>query len=86
MDHRLPLEVDEQVADIIRRFHTQGVLGFHDLRTRRSGSQKFIDLHLEVQREKSLEDAHAITELVHRALEKEIPRAFVQIHTDPAGE
>jgi ferrous-iron efflux pump FieF len=75
MDRRLPFEVDEQIAEIVNRYRGVGVLGFHDLRTRRSGSQKFIDLHLEVKRDKSLEDAHATSVLVLRAIEAEIPRA-----------
>lgn len=85
MDRRLPPDVDEQIAEIVSRYHDQGVLGFHDLRTRRSGAQKFIDLHLEVERDKRLEEAHAVTVKVLRAIEKEIPRAHVHIHTDPAG-
>jgi cation diffusion facilitator family transporter len=83
MDRRLPPEVDEQVAEIVGRFRGEGVLGFHDLRTRRSGSQKFIDLHLEVERDQTLEEAHAASVRVLRTIEAEIPRAKVQIHTDP---
>lgn len=83
MDRRLPPEVDEQVAEIVGRFRSEGVLGFHDLRTRRSGSQKFIDLHLEVERDQTLEQAHAASVRVLRTIEAEIPRAKVQIHTDP---
>lgn len=86
MDRRLPLEIDEQVAEIISRFQADGVLGFHDLRTRRSGSQKFIDLHLEVERDQRLQQAHDITVRVLRTIEAEIPRARVQIHTDPADK
>ncbi len=83
MDRRLPLELDEQVASIINRFKEEGVLGFHDLRTRRSGSQKFIDLHLEIARDARLEEAHDLAVRVLRAIEAEIPRTRVQIHTDP---
>jgi ferrous-iron efflux pump FieF len=83
MDRRLPPEIDEQVAEIVGRYRDAGVLGFHDLRTRQSGSQKFIDLHLEVEGDKSFEEAHALTVRVLREIESEIPRAFVQIHTDP---
>jgi cation diffusion facilitator family transporter len=83
MDRRLPPEVDAQIAEIVERFRGEGVLGFHDLRTRRSGSQKFIDLHLEVERDQTLEEAHAASVRVLRTIEAEIPRAKVQIHTDP---
>lgn len=83
MDRRLPIEIDEQVAEIVSRYRDEGVFGFHDIRTRRSGSQKFIDLHLDVERSMTLEAAHAVTVRVLRDIEAEIPRAFVQIHTDP---
>lgn len=84
MDKRLPQEIDEQVARVVHAFRDQGVMGFHDLKTRRSGSQKFIDLHLEVEGDKRLEEAHAISVRVLRAIEAQIPRSRVQIHTDPA--
>ena len=85
MDRRLPDDVEERVAEVVSRFHAEGALGFHDLRTRQSGSHKFVDIHLEVQRNKSFEAAHALTVKVLRALEAELPRTRVHIHTDPAG-
>jgi cation diffusion facilitator family transporter len=85
MDRRLPPDVDETVALIVSRYEPDGVLGFHDLRTRRSGSLRFVDLHLEVQRDKKFEEAHELTVKVIRAIEAELPRTRVQIHTDPAG-
>lgn len=84
MDRKLPPEVDETVARVVGRFEPEGVVGFHDLRTRRSGALKFIDLHLEVEREQSLVEAHDLTVRVLRAIEAEIPRSRVQIHTDPS--
>lgn len=83
MDRRLPPNVDEHIANIISRYLDQGVLGFHDLRTRRSGSQKFIDIHLEVQRDMRLQEAHDVSVHVLREIESAIPRARVHIHTDP---
>ncbi|CDM64985.1 cation diffusion facilitator family transporter [Pyrinomonas methylaliphatogenes] len=83
MDRRLPLEIDDKIAAIVERYRDEGVRGFHDLRTRRSGSVKFIDLHLEIDRHKRLDEAHEITVKVLRAIEEEIPRSHVQIHTDP---
>ena len=84
MDRRLPPEVDETVAKVVARYKDKGVVGFHDLRTRRSGSLKFIDLHLEVERDRSLVEAHDLTVKVLRGIEAEIPRSKVQIHTDPS--
>lgn len=85
MDRRLPAEVDDKVAEIVARYKNEGVQGFHDLRTRRSGSQRFIDLHLEVDRNKRFEEAHDLTVKILRAIEAEIPRSKVHVHTDPTG-
>ena len=85
MDRRLPADVDDKVAEIVARYKNEGVEGFHDLRTRRSGSQRFIDLHLEVDRNKRFEEAHDLTVKILRAIETEIPRSKVHVHTDPTG-
>jgi cation diffusion facilitator family transporter len=85
MDRRLPVEVDDKVAEIVARYQNEGVQGFHDLCTRRSGSQRFIDLHLEVDRNRRFEEAHDLTVKVLRAIEAEIPRSKVHVHTDPTG-
>ncbi|HWS88483.1 MAG TPA: cation diffusion facilitator family transporter [Pyrinomonadaceae bacterium] len=84
MDRRLPRDIDAKVAAVVESFKAEGVRGFHDLRTRRSGSLKFIDLHLEVEADQTLQQAHDLTVRVIRAIQKEIPRSRVQIHTDPA--
>src|SRR5450432_1120209 len=39
MDRSLPVEVERTIAEIVARYRSQGVQGFHELRTRRSGSQ-----------------------------------------------
>jgi len=84
MDRYLGIDVDESVARIVKDFETQGVRGFHELRTRRSGSQKFIDLHLEVDRHRTFQEAHDLSVGVLREIEAEVPRSRVHIHTDPA--
>jgi ferrous-iron efflux pump FieF len=86
MDRRLPLEIDEQVGEIVSRYRSEGVFGFHDIRTRRSGSLKFIDLHLDVERNLTFEQAHEVSVRVLREIESEIPRSRVSIHTDPATQ
>jgi ferrous-iron efflux pump FieF len=84
MDRRLPRAIDAKVVSVVERFRAEGVVGLHDLRTRRSGSHKFIDLHLEVEADQTLQQAHDLSVRVLRAIEQEIPRSRVQIHTDPS--
>lgn len=60
-----------------------GVLGFHDLRTRQSGRTQFIQVHVELDKDLSLEAAHAIIADVGRSLREAMPAAEVIIHPDP---
>lgn len=61
------------------------VAGLHDLRTRRSGHQVFIQMHLEMDGEMSLLDAHVISDAVEASVKAAFPSAEVLIHEDPEG-
>ena len=60
-------------------------MGIHELRTRQSGAQKFIQFHLELSDHLSLLEAHSIGD----EIEAEICHAFtpceVFIHQDPSS-
>ncbi len=62
-----------------------GVRGFHDLKTRRAGSRVFVNLHIELDGDQTLNDAHAIGAALRRAIIAAFPRADVLIHKDPVG-
>jgi ferrous-iron efflux pump FieF len=83
MDHELP---DEQRALIrsIALGHDE-VEDVHDLRTRRSGLQSFIQLHIEMDGNMRLSRAHEIADAVELEILAEFPEAEVIIHQDPAG-
>jgi ferrous-iron efflux pump FieF len=53
------------------------------LRSRYSGAQRFIDLHLDVDEKKTFLEAHGLTVKIIRAIEAEFPRVSVHVHTDP---
>jgi len=83
MDRELP---DEERAKIkaIARNHPQ-TRGMHDLRTRKSGTTVFIQLHLELDDGLTLLQAHAIADDVEARILAEYPGAEVIIHEDPAS-
>lgn len=59
------------------------VAGFHDLRSRRSGSDIFLELHLDLDRAMSFVEAHDLGEQVRVAIERALPNAAVTVHADP---
>jgi ferrous-iron efflux pump FieF len=81
MDRELP---DDQRQRIREAAHSHGqVRGIHDLRTRRSGHDIFIQMHLELDDELSLFDAHGIADQVEARIREIHPEADILIHTDP---
>lgn len=87
MDHLMDREFPEAERDKIKqiaRTHP-GVRNAHDLRTRSSGAQSFIQLHLEMDGRLPLVEAHAIADAVEGKLRQAFPEAEVIIHQDPAG-
>ncbi|MBT05384.1 MAG: divalent metal cation transporter FieF [Rhodospirillaceae bacterium] len=83
MDHELSEDDRERIAKIVRT-HAE-VRGLHDLRTRMAGTQPFIQLHLELPGDITLDDAHIISDQVEEQLLQEFPDAEVIIHQDPEG-
>ncbi len=83
MDKKLDEETEEKIVIAIKE--TQGALGYHDLRTRQSGKDKFIQFHLELDDRLSLIDAHAIADGLEKKLMALIPDAEVMIHEDPTS-
>jgi ferrous-iron efflux pump FieF len=83
MDRELADEERRTIVDIAMA-HPK-VLGLHDLRTRSSGNMVFIQMHLEMDGDISLLDAHAISDAVEAKVMEAFPNAEVLIHEDPEG-
>lgn len=83
MDHELPVEQRQQIQDLVLK-HTD-VRGLHDLRTRQSGLQIFIQLHLELDGDLSLRQASIICRQVEQDLQTHFSAAEVLIHPHPAN-
>lgn len=82
VDHRLSDEEEAQIRAIISSHCTQ-YADFHALRTRRSGPDRFIDLHLCVSKNLTVEEGHALADHVEKDLRNALPRSNVSIHIEP---
>lgn len=75
---------DRRVIRDIALGHSD-VRGVHDMRTRSSGQQIFIQLHLELDPDMTLTQSHEIADAVEADIMKAFPNAEVLIHQDPEG-
>jgi len=82
LDETLPPSQQAVIEDCLRK-HSREVSGFHALRTRRAGSQSYIDLHLVIARDISLEQAHQICDRIEVEIKSTLHEASVTIHAEP---
>lgn len=78
------LSQEEQIL-IISCFedHAHDMLGFHHLRTRRAGRERFIDLHLVLCRQASVNEAHSLCDHLEEDIQGKLRWTDVTIHTEP---
>lgn len=82
LERSLPAETEKQILDIIASFPE--VSSPHHLRTRRIGSQIAVEVHLRMDGQTTLEDAHNVATRVERSLKAEFgPDTHVGIHMEP---
>ena len=83
LDRALPDEDRQIIIDIASSW--PGIQGAHDIRTRQSGPTRFIQLHLEMDDDLPLFQAHKMAEEVEQALLARFPGSDVIIHQDPCS-
>ncbi len=83
LDRELPEEKRQQIIEIAKNH--PDVRGIHDLRTRLSGRTEFIQMHIELDDELPLIEAHEIADQVEDEIIKAMPTADVVIHLDPVS-
>jgi len=81
MDKELPGDVGEAMSALVLAI--PGVKGVHDLRTRVSGNQWFVQLHLELPGELALHEAHSLCVAASEVIRQRYPQADVMVHADP---
>ncbi|NOZ43131.1 MAG: cation diffusion facilitator family transporter [Alphaproteobacteria bacterium] len=83
MDREMEEGDKAKILTIIRSH--SAVRGIHDMKTRKSGLNLFIQFHLEMNGDISLSEAHHISDDVEAHIIAEYPAAEVLIHADPEG-
>ena len=82
MDAGLPKEEEDIIKSVLTE-HKKQIVGFHALRTRKSGSQRFADLHLVMHRKTSVEEAHNMCDHLENDLKEKLPGISITIHIEP---
>lgn len=86
MDKSLSASEESIIIQTLNKIDMPGLVGFHELRTRRSGSDRFVDLHLVVKPDLSIAEVHQICDLVEENLSGALPSMDVIVHAEPCED
>ena len=82
MDGSLPPEEHALVLAILERYRAQGI-EFHAVRTRESGTRRFISLHVLVPGSWTISRGHQLVEELEREVRQTLSHASVFTHLEP---
>jgi len=82
-DISLPEEEEELIRSILSSHPAS--IDYHQLRTRRSGSRRLIDVHLILYKDMHLDKAHEICDQIEAEIEAKLSPCDITIHIEPCG-
>ena len=84
MDSSISEKMTKEIERIIQEMPFPAV-GFHKLRTRHSGSTKYIDFHMLFCKRLLIDEAHELANNLETEISKEVKHADVVIHIEPCN-
>jgi len=84
MDTKLPQTEENAIKSCIME-HGGELVSFHELRTRKAGSWRYIELHLVIPKNDSVEKAHRICDHLEQDIETRLHCTSITIHVEPCS-
>jgi cation diffusion facilitator family transporter len=84
-DYSLPREEQAILNNCIRE-HFKQLVSYNHIRSRRAGSERFVDLHLVMPRDVSVESAHKMCDHLESDIKQKLPNSSITIHVEPCDE
>ncbi|OFZ78321.1 MAG: hypothetical protein A3K03_03585 [Bdellovibrionales bacterium RIFOXYD1_FULL_44_7] len=82
LDASLPENEIGWIKDYLREFRPR-IFGFHHIRTRKSGSKRFVEFHMLVDPELTVRESHSMSDIVIKAINNRYANSQVTIHIEP---
>lgn len=84
LDVRLPEEEEAVIREVLDQFKEEYV-AYHNLRSRRAGAERHVDLHLILPYNATVAEGNALVQRITKAINERLPRTYVLISTDPCN-
>lgn len=87
LDHKVSSEMYNAIKKILNKAKKKAkITGYHYLRTRKSGSKVFVDVHLVFTNKTLLRDAHATSDAIETQIQSIIGNGEILVHLDPVDD
>lgn len=81
LDMNLP-EEENWIRNKLPRFDLP-IRGFHHLRTRKAGATRFVELHIVLEKNMSIQESHRISDQIALKIREQFPDTQVTVHEEP---
>lgn len=85
MDSRLSQKEEQLIEETINSYHAH-FIDYHDFRTRKAGTEVYVDFHLVVPHDMTVGNAHRLCDHIENSIKKHFESAEVLIHIEPETE
>jgi cation diffusion facilitator family transporter len=84
LDTKLSDEEEAQIAQVIQKYQGE-IIDFHELRTRKSGSTRYIDFHLSLKPDLTVKESHELADRIENDIQRAVKNANINIHIEPGS-
>ncbi|MCX8173222.1 MAG: cation diffusion facilitator family transporter [Thermoplasmata archaeon] len=84
MDTGISRAEEKKVMAIVNS-HREQFVEFHKFRSRRSGSETYLDMHIVVARDRTIQDAHELADHIEKEIATEMPGTHAMVHIEPCN-
>jgi len=85
LDITLPEDDLKTIEDVLKKFQTKNIT-YHHIRSRKSGPFKYLDFHLNVSGNMSVNESHELCDRIEKNLKQRINHLDINIHVEPVSE
>lgn len=84
VDSSLPSDEVKIIVDTVNA--NPKVKSFHKLRTRKSGDRREIDIHVQIEKNTTIDEAHNISHAIEANIKEKLPKTYIVVHIEPSKD
>ncbi|MEW5818821.1 MAG: cation diffusion facilitator family transporter [Cyanobacteriota bacterium] len=85
VDVSLPVEDEAKIKEVLHRYSDE-IISVHKFRSRKSGSNRFIEFHIIVEGNLTIKEGHLLCDLIEQDIKLILKNTYISIHIEPCTD